>query len=97
MDLLGKKLWGSINLDNIKEAKEKAPKKFKNNDYGNQMTFDARQWEDGGISLSVSYQDANGEWQRINIGNVRISNDQGQAAPAQQAAPAPSNDTDLPF
>lgn len=77
MNLQGKKLWGSLSLDKIKEAKQKAPQRFKDSDkYGNQMTFDARQWDDGGISISVSYKDDSEQWQRIPIGNVRLSKDQ---------------------
>lgn len=102
MDLSNKKLWGSLSLDGIKTAKEKAPKRFKNHEqYGNQMTFDAKQWDDGGITLSVSYQDESGNWQRINVGNIRISKDQpstentGFSAPAAATPAAESND--LPF
>ena len=100
MDLLNKKLWGSLSLDKIGEAKQKAPKRFKNSEqYGSQMTFDARQWDDGGISISVSYQDEKGEWQRIPIGNVRISKDQGEAknTPFQPAASTGGGGSDMPF
>ena len=99
MNLQDKKLWGSLSLDNIKKAKQNAPKKFKNSEqYGAQMTFDAKQWDDGGISLSVSYQDANGEWHRINVGSIRISKDQPSTANTGFSAPTPpaAND-DFPF
>lgn len=101
MNLTDKKLWGSLSLDKIKEIKAKAPKRFKSSDqYGMQMTFDAKQWDDGGLSLSVSYQDESGEWQRIPVGNIRISKDQGESANTgftkTAAAPATSQD-DFPF
>lgn len=93
---MNQKLWGSLSLDEIANAKAKAPNKFKNNDkYGNQMTFDARQWDDGGISLSVSYKDEAEQWQRINIGRIMVSKDQGQ--PAQQQQSTNSGGADLPF
>lgn len=100
MNLVGKKIWGSLSLDKIKEVKQKAPKRFKNSEqYGNQMTFDARQWDDGGISLSASYQDESGEWQRITLGNIRLSKDQGDAntsnTPYQKAAD--TDNGDFPF
>lgn len=100
MDLSNKKLWGSLSLDGIKDAKGKSPKRFKNSDqYGQQMTFDAKQWEDGGISLSVSYQDESEQWQRIHVGNIRISKDQGESTntPFQATEKKAEASGDFPF
>lgn len=88
MNLTDKKIWGSLSLDKIKEAKAKAPKKFTQSDtYGSQLVFDAKQWDDGGITLSVSYKDESDQWQRIAIGNIRLSKDQTGAKPAAAASP----------
>ena len=98
MDLSQVKLWGSLQLDKIKEAAQLAPKKFKKSEqYGNQMTFDAKQWDDGGISLSVSYQKADGNWERINIGNIRISNDQSGAGSGNAASASAPVASESPF
>ena len=89
-----KKYWASLSLDGIGEAVKKCPKRYKTSEqYGKQLTADVKVWDDGNATVSVSYQDANGEWQRINIASIRESKDQGQAAPAPAAAPT----SDLPF
>ena len=95
-----KKYWASINLDKIKEAKIKAGKKFKTSEqYGHQMSADVKVWDDGNASISISYQDEQGNWQRINIGSIReskLTNDYN--APANVgASPAADNSFDSPF
>ena len=87
------KLWGSLSLDGIAKAKKSVPARFKNSEkYGNQMTFDARMWDDGNITLSVWNKDTQ---ERTFIGTVRISNDQSDyKAPEAVAEEA---DNDLPF
>ena len=68
------KIWGSLSLDGIAKAKTSTPARFKNSEkYGNQMTFDAKMWDDGNITLSVWNKDTQ---ERTYIGSVRISKDQ---------------------
>ena len=88
------KLWGSLSLDGIAKAKKEQPNRFKNSEkYGNQMTFDAKMWDDGNTTLSVWNKDTE---ERIYIGTVRISKDQSDyKAPA--TAEAAVGDSDLPF
>ena len=95
-----KKYWASINLDEIKVAMQKAEKKFKKSEqYGHQMSADVKVWDDGNASISISYQDESGNWQRINIGSIReskLTNDYN--APANTGASAPANNSfDSPF
>ena len=99
MDLTNKKLWGSLSLDGITQAKGQVPKRFKQSDkYGKQMTFDARAWEDGNITLSI--WDAEKQ-ERIYIGTIRLSNDQSgggsPAAAGNQPSVADSTPFDSPF
>lgn len=89
--------WGSVNLDKIKEAVEKVPAKFKNDEkYGRQLMIDAKQWDDGNFSLSVYNKDTK---ERIVIGSLRLSQFQNDgAAPSKPAAEAfEAKEDDLPF
>lgn len=68
-----KKLFGNLSIDGIKDALAKAPEKKTEYKGENQLKVNAVEWEDGGISISLNYKDAAGEWQRINLGNLRVS------------------------
>lgn len=88
MNLTDKKLWASLSLDVLKEVITKFPHKVKNSEkFGKQVTLQAKQWDDGTISLS--WWDAE-SGERFNIGRVMISKDQNNSAPA--AAPAAFDD-----
>ena len=85
---ISKKLFGNLSLTGIKEALAKKPEaktKYKEED---QIKVNAVEWEDGGISISINYKDASDQWQRINLGNLRVStlDDAPAAAPANNSA-----------
>ena len=89
------KLFGNLSLTNIKDALAKAPEKKTKYKEEDQIKVNAVQWEDGGISISLNYKDAAGEWQRINLGNLRVST--LDSAPAASAPVQSSGPFDSPF
>lgn len=68
-----KRLFGNLSIDGIKDALQKAPEKKTEYKGEEQLKVNAVEWEDGGISISLNYKDAAGEWQRVNLGNLRVS------------------------
>lgn len=87
---ISKKLFGNLSLTGIKEALGKAPEKKTTYKEDEQIKVNAVQWEDGGISISINYKDASDQWQRINLGNLRVST-------LDDAPAAPTNNTSSPF
>ena len=91
-----KKFFGNLSLDGIKKAVVEVPNKVDNHEkYGKQIKVSAAQWEDGGISISIW----NGEKkEEIKLGNLRVSQfDDAPKTNNSFAAPAASNEPDLPF
>ena len=87
-----RKLFGNINIDGVKEAFKKAPEKKTTYKDQEQLKVNAVEWEDGGITISINYKEGE-EWQRINLGNLRVST--LDDAPA--SAVANDNDFGSPF
>ena len=87
MATVKKKLFGSLNITGIKEALQKAPEKKDEYKGDDQLKVNAVEWEDGGISISLSYKDAADQWQRISLGNLRVSTLDNGSTSAFASAP----------
>lgn len=82
------KLFGSLNLSNIKKAATEVPSKVGEYKGDKQLKVTAAIWEDGGVSIEVWNGDAK---ESIKIGNLRLST-------FDDAPKAESNSgADLPF
>ena len=86
---ISKKLFGNLSLTGIKKALQAKPEAKTTYKEDEQIKVNGVEWEDGGISISINYKDANDEWQRINLGNLRVStlDDAPKAAPAVSGNP----------
>ena len=80
---ISKKLFGNLSLTGIKKALQAKPEAKTTYKEDEQIKVNAVQWEDGGISISINYK-VGDNWERINLGNLRVStlDDAPQAAPA---------------
>ena len=65
-----KKYWGSIVLEDIKEAIDKAPGALKNYNGKRELKLDAVMFDDGAIGLSVYNIETK---ERIRVGSIRPS------------------------
>ena len=86
------KLFGNLSLTGIKKALQVKPEAKTTYKEDDQIKVNAVEWEDGGISISINYKDANDEWQRINLGNLRVS-----TLDAAPEAVAPASNSGSPF
>ena len=85
------KLFGNLSLTGIKKALQVKPEAKTTYKEDEQIKVNGVEWEDGGISISISYK-VGDNWERINLGNLRVS--------TLDAAPetvAPAQDFGSPF